>query len=75
MTLITAHTEQLVVELRTGTVSSTHAQTALSVALPDGVWNLSSGIEEGPADIAPWVGYFDLSVRALYNTTVKAFAV
>ena len=84
VTLTTMHREQLAVELRTGSLGSTHAQTAVRVLLPavsddpasSGElvgWTHSSGLAEGVGD-GPYLGFFDLSVRALYNTTVEAFA-
>lgn len=73
VTLTSAQNERLGIELRTGSAGSTHAQTILGVDLP-GIWTFSSGIAEGPADRAPWLGYYDLAARALYNTTVAVFS-
>jgi hypothetical protein len=78
VTLTTLRHERLVVELRTGPQGSTHAQTALIVALPNlaapNVWRFKSGLAEAtrPGEVGPYIGYLE-SVRALYNATVKAY--
>ena len=88
LTIVAGVSERLVVELRTGDIGCTHCLTSLQLGLPslsvpgtgsdeeeeseiasDGLvesdWEFSSGLDED----------HDLSLRALYNATVEAFAV
>eukprot|EP01047_Picozoa_sp_COSAG01_P095349 COSAG01_NODE_26068_length_724_cov_1.470400_1_plen_111_part_00 len=83
LTTVATEAEELIVELRTGSMGSTHALTALQLHLPSittGGDGVAARQQEPGQPISGWEfssGFEEPEgrvVRALYNATVAAFA-